>query len=361
MKRNGINRQLREPTVRTAALYAGYISVIVCLIFMITHLYGSSAVIPQGREHVRPAMNASGVIYGVITIYVYTFILFCLNFYIQKRDFKSGTMRSVVSIVASILFIMIWTQALMFIQHYLFDFPKPDTRAMRGAFMRDMTLGSIVVFTSHITFMNYRRQLVMLENEALKVEYAKAKYESLKNQIDPHFLFNTLNTLNLVIASDSQLAQKYVNKLSSIFRYTIQSRDISSLRDELVFTKDYCDLMQIRYGENIRFVFDILDRYQSRLIAPFSVQTLVENAIKHNVITSKQPLVITVSTDESGSLIVSNPIHPKMEPELGEGIGLANLSERYKLRWGRDIVIDNNGERFIVKIPLIEESKNSQL
>lgn len=355
MKKNRANKQLREPTVKTAAIYALFISIMIYLLFMIAHFYGRSAVVPFEQDHKPPPITTIRLLYGVVATYLYIFFLFCLNFYILRKNFGSNGLKTVVAISVSILFIFAWSWMIFIVQSNMLDIARPNPRAMRGGIMRDMVLGGIVIFTSQFSYLNYRRQLMSLENEALKAEYARARYESLKSQIDPHFLFNTLNTLNFVIANDPQTAQKYVQKLSSIFRYTIQSKDVATLREELVFTKDYCDLMQIRYGGNLKFVFDVSEECYSRMMVPFSIQTLVENAIKHNVITDRQPLIVEIRTTGEATVVVSNRISPKKDPDKGEGIGLANLSERYKLKWGRDITICDDDEEFSVTLPLIED------
>ena len=112
--------------------------------------------------------------------------------------------------------------------------------------------------------------------------------------------------------------------------------------------------MQIRYGDNLRFDFKIDPKYCSFQLLPLSLQGLVENAIKHNVISGKQPLLVSIVTTEEPSLKVSNPIQPKIMEETGNGIGLANLSERYQLKWNKNVEIVNDGTTFEVVLPLIE-------
>jgi LytS/YehU family sensor histidine kinase len=152
---------------------------------------------------------------------------------------------------------------------------------------------------------------------------------------------------------DSEKAQEYVQQLSCVFRYTLQNKGIITLKEELDFTLAYCDLMQIRYGENLQFIRAIDERYYTYSIVSLSLQTLVENAIKHNVVSNRQPLSITLSTSERGTISVSNPVQAKKESERGENIGLSNLAERYRLIWKREIVIRNTGGLFEVEIPLI--------
>ena len=346
--------QLRPPGVQAAAIYAVYINVLIYLLFLIMLVYGRNAIIPsEGEPPPHPPMSGWMLLYGAFTTYAYVFLLFCLNFYILRRNNLSGTGKLAVSLLLSFVYVVLWNKLFLFLQTQLFDLPPPDSLAIRGSLVRDVVLGGLVVFTSQLMNSNYRRQQIALENEALKAEYERARYETLKNQIDPHFLFNTFNTLNSIVGKDPQKGQQYIQKLSSIFRYTLQGKDITTLEEELSFTKDYCALMQIRYGDNLDFVFDIGEGYLSYSIAPFSIQTLVENAIKHNVITDRQKLTVTLSTEDDGYLTVSNPVAPKKEHEGGEGIGLANLSERYRLKWGKDIVINNDGQTFRVRIPLI--------
>jgi LytS/YehU family sensor histidine kinase len=181
----------------------------------------------------------------------------------------------------------------------------------------------------------------------------RTRYEALKNQVDPHFLFNSLNTLNALIKIDADKAQQYVQQLSYVFRYTLQNREIISLEEELKFTHAYCHLMQIRYGDSLRFEYQVDSRFNNYTIIPLSLQTLVENAIKHNVVSAKQPLTISFATSGKGTVSVSNPIQLKKESETGEGIGLANLSERYRLMWQQGIVISQNDGIFRVEIVLL--------
>ena len=182
----------------------------------------------------------------------------------------------------------------------------------------------------------------------------RAHYEALKNQVNPHFLFNSLNTLNSLIKIDADKAQNYVQQLSSVFRYTLQNQEIITLKEEMDFTQSYCQLMQIRYGENLKFVQQIDEKYYSYKIMPLSLQILVENAIKHNVVSNKHPLTIIIKTTVDDNIIVSNPIQPKIKPEQGNGIGLVNLSERYRLMWKKEISIDKKNDMFEVTIPLIQ-------
>jgi len=199
-----------------------------------------------------------------------------------------------------------------------------------------------------------------MEYERLQAESIQSKYEALKNQIDPHFLFNSLNTLNSLIDISPEKSKDYVRKLSQVFRHALQNKEVATLKEELDFTQSYCSLMQIRYGEALTFIFDIASEALNRSIVPLSLQVLIENAVKHNIINRKQPLTVTVSTsDDNNYIMVSNPVQRTKIEEKGEGIGLPNLSERYRLKWHKNIVIRELNNEFSVTIPLIDDESDN--
>ena len=136
-----------------------------------------------------------------------------------------------------------------------------------------------------------------------------------------------------------------------MLRYTLQNKEVIRLEEELRCVQAYCDMMQIRYGENLKFEFKIDAKYNNFKVLPLSLQSLIENSVKHNVISSKQPLVVTVATGDD-SVSVSNPIQPKTSPEESNGIGLVNLTERYRLKWNKNVEITDDGSTFCVRLPL---------
>jgi LytS/YehU family sensor histidine kinase len=218
---------------------------------------------------------------------------------------------------------------------------------------RNYMVALIVIISSQLIYITQKQQQISLENETLHTEYMRSRYEALKNQVDPHFLFNSLNTLNSLIKVDADKAQDYVQQLSYVFRYTLQNAEVISLREELKFTKAYCHLMKIRYGNSLEFEYRIDEHLYDYLIIPLSLQTLVENAIKHNVVSARQPLTVKIE-GVGESIKVSNIIRLKKESESGERIGLANLGERYKLMWQKEIITVRTGNTFEVTVPLMK-------
>lgn len=203
--------------------------------------------------------------------------------------------------------------------------------------------------------------LVLLEffiqasfNQRLRNENAVLQYRQLKSQINPHFLFNSLNTLVSLINSDSGLAVKYTKRLSSVYRYVLTQdrRDTVTVREEVDFIEDYIGIIKIRFGEGLVFRFDIRDSDLDRQVPPMALQLLVENAVKHNAISPEAPLTVIIATDGK-SLCVTNSTAPRLSPGRSEGIGLENLSKKYALLSGGKISVSKTASEFSVKLPLL--------
>lgn len=188
----------------------------------------------------------------------------------------------------------------------------------------------------------------------LQKENAVLRYRQLKSQINPHFLFNSLNALVSLINNDRDLAVQYTKKLSAVYRYVLtqDQQDTVTVRDEAGFIGNYSDILRTRFSQGLEFRFDIRPSDMDRAVPPMSLQLLVENAVKHNAVSSGQPLVIRISTDGE-YLCVSNNINPRLSSSSGTGIGLENLSRKYAILAGRDITVMHDNNTFTVKLPLL--------
>ncbi len=213
----------------------------------------------------------------------------------------------------------------------------------------------VVLLYSHIYVLIYQRQQILIENERLQNENLTTRYNMLVGQINPHFLFNSLNSLSMLVREkDEPKALEYIDRLSYTFRYITQNGsgvDLVSVREELQFADAYSYLYKIRYADKISFDVEVDESYMEWRIPPMSLQPLIGNAVKHNVVTGKNPLVIRIFVEE-GCLVVANRRRPMLEPQDGTGTGLKNLSSRYTLLLGRDIEIISSDEEFIVRLPL---------
>ena len=221
----------------------------------------------------------------------------------------------------------------------------------------------VVLLYSQMYILLSQRQQVVLENERLTNENLTTKYNMLVNQINPHFFFNSLNSLSMLVREkDEKRALKYIDQLSYTLRYTTQNgnnAEMVSLLDELQFADAYCYLYKIRYADKIFFDFDIDESYMDWTLPALSLQPLIENAVKHNAITSKNPFHVRIYAEEE-YLVVANERRPMLEPQIGTGTGLKNLGSRNKLILGRDIEIISNDREFIVKLPLKRPSANNK-
>ena len=218
----------------------------------------------------------------------------------------------------------------------------------------------VVILYSRISTLLSREQQVLLENEILRNENLTTKYNMLASQVNPHFLFNSLSSLSMLVREkDEERALKYIDQLAYTFRYLSQNGSNSNfvdLRQEIEFAKAYTYLYKIRYADKISFEFDVEDKYLGYKLPAISLQPLIGNAVKHNTITSKRPLNVHIRT-ENGYLVVSNEKYPMIEPSAGTGIGLSNLNSRYQLLLSREIEIIDNDKVFEVRLPLEEPDK----
>ena len=214
---------------------------------------------------------------------------------------------------------------------------------------------AVVLLYSQIYVLIYQRQQILLENEQLQNENLTTRYNMLVSQINPHFFFNSLNSLSMLVRErDSERALEYIDQLSYTFRYITQNgnnSELVSLRDEMSFAKAYCYMFHIRYADKIFFDISVSEEYFEYKLPALSLQPLIGNAVKHNAITSKNPLRVSIRT-ENGNLVVSNPKRPLLEPQVGTGTGLQNLCSRYELMLGKKIEIECSGNEFIVRLPL---------
>lgn len=339
---------------RNALLLAFCIALLQNAFFIIVFFVGRDAFgTPDGVISEQVNFSVARFITGFTSNFVLAAVLFLLNFKLLRSPLKSGK-KIVLIILLSILATALISSLISLAQLILFTPPPFVEKLFIGSLVRDIVVAALVVFISQVIYLNYKKQQISMQYDLLNMENMKTKYESLKNQMNPHFLFNSLGTLKSLIRTNPDKAQQYVQQFSFVFRYTIQNKDLVSLREELEFMKAYGELMRIRYGDNLRIDMNIDTQYDDYPVIPLSIQTLVENAIKHNVISRKFPLHITIAVNKDGSLVISNPIRLKQEPEPGEGIGLANLSERYVLRFNQDITINNRDNKFEIILPLIK-------
>lgn len=229
------------------------------------------------------------------------------------------------------------------------------------SFMRDLneviwtsiTLTIVVSLFMHGRSFLENWRAAELNSAQLQKESMKAQFDSLKSQVNPHFLFNSLNALTNLIYEDQDKAARFVKQLSEVYRYVLdnQGREMVSLADEVKFLKSYMFLQQIRYGDKLKV--DIgLDNVNAQ-VAPLVLQMLVENAIKHNIVSKDQPLNINIFVKDERIVIENNIQKKNVLPEDSKGIGLENIKSRYRFLDNKKVEVIDNGKLFTVKLPVL--------
>lgn len=311
-----------------------------------------------------PGMSLADVACEVGFTFVSLLALFAVNtalFHFNQPAVRITARKVMLSFALTWILSSLLGQTFVYL-HQAFNIPAIDAMVHHYLHpLRDFIIACLVTGGCYIIYLVRLQQQVIIENEQLKAENLRNQYEVLKNQLNPHMLFNSLNTLRLLVRENPDRAQEYIQELSRVLRYTLQGGESQcvSLQEEMEFVSAYTFLLQMRFEENLTFDFCTDPALDSCQLPPMSVQVLIENAVKHNEISNRRPLTIRIRTevDEAGEpqLIVSNPLQPKLTATAGTGIGLANLSKRYRLLLRRDIQITED-TAFTVRIPLIRHS-----
>mgnify|MGYP000914756697 CR=1 FL=1 len=194
-----------------------------------------------------------------------------------------------------------------------------------------------------------------LENERLRRTTTQAQLDGLRQQVNPHFLFNSLNTLATLIPEDPQKAVFFVEKLAKVYRYLLDlgDRSLVEFREEIAFTENYVYLLKERFGENFSVKINVPEEERGQKLPPLTLQILVENAVKHNVISSAKPLKIDVFAEKSGRIVVKNNLQPKNRLPDSPGMGLENIHARYAFFTEKKVDVLETQDEFVVLFPLI--------
>lgn len=215
-------------------------------------------------------------------------------------------------------------------------------------------IGVVVALTFYVVLYYRHRSETKVKEQKIIAGTASAKFDALKNQLDPHFLFNSLNVLTSLIEEDPYQAQKFTTSLSKVYRYVLEqkNKDLVTVNEELQFAKTYVRLLKMRFEDSI--VFDIPEESSDpdAKIIPLSLQLLLENAVKHNVVTAERPLHIRVAEKE-GMLQVSNNLQEKQVVKKSSGVGLQNIRQRYGILTDKQVEIEKSASDFSVKLPML--------
>ncbi|SMD35869.1 Histidine kinase [Reichenbachiella faecimaris] len=218
-----------------------------------------------------------------------------------------------------------------------------------------MDIIMVGIYEGYYFFTLWKKSLI--KNEQLEKENMTARYEALKNQVNPHFLFNSLNTVSALIHEDPNKAEEFIDEFCKIYRFLLEHQDknLHLLRDELTFVKSFLALQQVRFGQSLVSSVELDEDKLDDLIPTLSLQLLVENAIKHNQVTEEKPLSISI-TEENGMVVVKNTLQVRAEKLKSTGIGLNNLNARYEMLANLKPVFFKTESEYVAKLPLIQKA-----
>lgn len=298
----------------------------------------------------------------IITNYIFFFVLSIILLFFDTYSFFHNNpnldKRSVlfISIGGSLLICILFTILYPLVSR------RPNVSVFDGMnVFKVFFIGLVSFLFVYVMHLINQQQKMILENERLKSENLLAQYNTLVGQINPHFFFNSLNSLSALIREEKNgKSLKYINELSDIFRYVLKSNKqwLTSLKEELDFLQAYRYMMEIRYENKLHFTIEIDRKYLTYQIPSLSTQLVLENVIKHNEISNENPLTVHIYSTPDNNLVISNPIREKNTMAGNSGMGLQNLDNRYQLLVHKRIVVENDGKIFTVRLPLTNPENN---
>jgi sensor histidine kinase YesM len=297
---------------------------------------------------------ANSVITFVFSIFVWYYSVYMLPAYSSKdvaKGFSVGRLMKTLGAGILLMFILAYAQQLI-LTHLEFG-PVMLMIEVRGILI-SLTFYMFI----HLLYQNYHNQQVSIALERSKMDNLAAQYELLRQQVNPHFLFNSLNTLKYMVESGDKHSVEFILKLSDFYRFTLESRksDLIKLSEELKILEAFLFLLKARFEEGMEVDIQLGENLQSTYIPPFTLQLLVENAVKHNIVSIDRPLHIRILAEKDW-LVVENTLQLKRTPEASTGIGLENINQRYQHLSGKEIQLIPGEHYFTVKLPLIHEDR----
>lgn len=295
------------------------------------------------------------MLYG-LTLYYVNFLLYQFLDRIFVGD-KFSKKRIVIGFLGSFVITLIWIFILRIFEDVLIENIAFEV-FLQNEIPQNYIGTIIITFIVVLGIYSFNFYKALQENRVKEQKIiagtANAKFESLKSQIDPHFLFNNLNVLASLIEENPQKAQKFTTDLSKIYRYVLEQKDkeLIALVDEITFAKTYINLLQMRFENSLFYEIVYDDLHPDSKIVPLSLQIILENTIKHNTVTEQRPLKITI-TIVNNYLSVQNNFQKKEVFQDRVGVGLQNIINRYDIITNKKVIVENNPDYFTVKIPIL--------
>lgn len=319
-------------------------------------------IVREDFHHLQLISKAIGVLYSFVVSVSICGINLQIAYFLQhkipwqKNFFRRLTIELVITNITASIIICCWAMIFRFVLPNFQSELKIEDVLFSNIIVA-IIVNTIAILIVEGVYMVKQWKNAIVEAEILKRESIESQFAALKNQIDPHFLFNSLNALDSLISQSPKKAKEFVSKFSKVYRYVLDVKDklVIEIKEELEFIKSYYFLQKIRHNENLTLSINVEAEKLNYFIPALSIQMLVENAIKHNEISSKYPLHIEIFSDK-GYLVVSNILRPKKgKVEKSTGIGIQNLKERYKHFSSRGPLFTVDNEKYIAKLPILKE------
>ncbi|MDP3452643.1 MAG: histidine kinase [Bacteroidales bacterium] len=331
--------------------------------FLILFVFGFRVLIEEATPLFEKQLNLSfgRFVMKLLGNYPVTFFMLfvdiSLAYLINKYIKSENSFKKFIGIVSTAFFVAFFSA--LWIRIPVWN-KGTETILFQDIYFNLTVLTSFVLNLVIISFIQVYLYYVKSHEKALNIEIGKKtraqyQYQQLKRQLNPHFLFNSLNVLDFLIYTNQERASDFVKKLSSLYRYLLNTEDLKSvpLKEELDFVLLYYSLMKERFSDGLDLTINIEPNKINHHIIPGGLQLLVENAAKHNIVCAEIPLQIDISTEQN-YIVVRNNINLKINTIDSGGIGLKNIKGQYKLLFKKDIHITSDDNFFCVKIPLIE-------
>lgn len=297
----------------------------------------------------------------LVTIFITVFVWegnLRIDFWLNKNYswVVNAKKRFVIQFLVAMIYSAITIYAIMLLYHYITCCSAWEKRSlMLNSFYIGLVV-SFILLTFEVSgqfFKNWKQSLI--EVEKYKTESAQAQLQNLKDQINPHFLFNNLSVLSSLVYKNQDKAVDFINQLSKVYRYLLDSKnnELVTLEDEMTFLKSYIYLLSIRFEDSLKFDILIDDALNQKVLPPMTLQMLVENAIKHNEVSNAMPLMISIKSNQQ-TICVSNPLQKRTNVEASSKTGLQNIQARYSFMTDEKVVIEEMNNSFSVTIPLLQ-------
>lgn len=330
---------------------------LVSLVLAVFIIYPNIAFFPIEHDHLGEAKSTAHILFFIFRYLFFSALIWSLiRFNLLK--FKTPTFRR--RLVQTFLISGIAYVIYSFVSILLSPKPEWISGLLLFQFLMMFILCALIGHMLHLYAEQRRREQ---EIEELRIENMQSRYDALTNQINPHFFFNSLNGLIYLIRKKSEeKSLEYVNKMSDVFRYILQSdkKGLVSLGEELEFARAFFYMMEIRYANKLIFNISVPDNNTDLRLPVLSLLPLIDNVVVHNTIDSEHKMEVNISLNQQMELSVSNPVFPKLDPPSTNGTGLKNLENRFLLLMNKQIRIKKEDTKFTVYLPMkIERDENT--